>query len=390
MAELATSMRLIRDIATSIAGYQTVPEIVGAIATSLQDMAGDPAITVGIVLDDGPLRLMALDGFDPDTLDRWGSIDREQDVPLTEVLRTGEVLYFSTRDQLLGRYPHLRADVERNHHHAWAAVPLLSEIGPAGTIGLAWTAPKEFSAVERLVLVTLGKLGGEALRRASREIDRSELVVLLADASDEDRIEIARDLHDQSVQRLAAASIRLGSLRMDLADGDVEDLPSRLEVIESEVQAVIRTLRNIIGELHPPDMSGLDLRQSLEDYCEWLFAHGIEYDVRVDVDLAMTDPAADTAFRVATEALSNVMRHSGAQSVSVDIDVVDDGRSLRLVVADDGNGMSREVITSGTGHLGLRTIRQRVEKSGGSLRIEGESDGVTVTVELPVQIDDGA
>ena len=378
----AAALRATRDVASAIAKFHTVPEIVGAIAQSLAQLDGRPSVTVGVTEEDGPLRLMALEGFDPSTLDRWGTIDRAAPVPLTDVLRTGEVLHFRSRAEMLGRYPHLGDDLDRHAHHSWIAIPLMSEIGPSGVVGLAWDHERDFTEVERLFMLTLSKLGGEALRRASRELDREDLVVLLADASENDRVRIAGNLHDQSVQRLAAASIRLGALRMDHAADTSHELDAGMQVVEGEVQEVIRTLRNIIVDLHPPDMTGLGLAQAIGDFAEWLFDGAVAVDVVDDAGLSMTHPVAETAYRVATEALSNVLRHADASAVSVEMRRIEPDRFC-LVVADDGRGLDDPSLTSGAGHLGLRMIRERVAGIGGHLTIDGR-DGVRLSIDLPL------
>lgn len=381
--DLDTAVRAVRDVAIAVASFRTVPEIVGAIAHGLHQLPGPPAVTVGVSLgDDEPVRLMALDGFDPETLDRWGTIDRSANVPLADVLRTGDVLCFGSREAFFAEYPSLREDVERNEHHSWVALPLVSEIGPSGCLGLAWRSEREFDEVEQFYFMTLAKLGGEALRRAGRETDRRDLVLLLAEASDLERIEIARDLHDQSVQRLAAASIRLGSIRMDHF-GDLDpEVRHAITMVESDVQDVIRTLRNIIVNLHPPDMDHLDLGQAIADFAEWLFESRADVSVEDELALPMSEPIAEIAYRVVTEALSNSARHASASAVSVEVRPLGDDR-MEIVVQDDGVGFTGSDTSVGAGHLGLRMIRERVASVGGSHRFE-EHDGVRLEVQLPL------
>ena len=377
------AVRSVRDVAIAVAGFHTVPEIVGATAHGLLQLSGNPSVTVGVSLDDeAPLSIMALEGFDAETMEKWGAIPREVPTPLTDVLRTGEVLYFPSRASIIADYPAIADEVERSVHHSWAALPLLSETGPSGSIGVAWPEEREFSQVERLYLVTLAKLGGEALRRASREIDRSDLVVLLADASDNERVEIARDLHDQSVQRLAAASIRLGSIRMDHLDGLDPELVDAIASVESDVQDVIRTLRNIIVNLHPPSFEDLDLGEAIRDFAEWLFETGADVEVDDTVRLPMSDPVAGVVYRIATEALNNVARHSQAAAVHVLITRDDD--HICLEVSDDGVGFVGSSPATATGHLGLRMIRERVAKAGGTHEFTGDG-GATLTVTLPLR-----
>lgn len=380
--DLESAVVAVRDVAIAVASFRTVPEIVGAIAHGLRQLPGSPAVTVGVALDDeGPLRLMAYDGFDPATIDKWATISRDVPVPLTEVLRTGEVMCWSSRAAFFEDYPDLRDDIEASEHHAWVALPMISEIGPSGCLGMAWDHEREFGDVEQFYFLTLGKLGGEALRRASREIDRRELVLLLADASDHERMEIARDLHDRSVQQLAAASIRIGSVKMDHFGDLAPEVREAITMVEADVQDVIRSLRNIIVNLHPPDMDHLDLGQAVSDFAEWLFESRSDVSVDDDVSLPMSEPIAELSYRIITEALSNAARHAAASAISVRIGQVDVS-SMELVVEDDGVGYDQSQ-RGELGHLGLRMIAERVSSVGGSLDIESD-DGVRLTVRLPL------
>lgn len=380
--DLESAVGAVRDVAIAVASLQTVPEIVGAIAHGLRQLPGEPAVTVGVALDDdGPLRLMAYDGFDPATIDKWMSIPRETPVPLTEVLRTGEVLSWSSREDFFTDYPLVRDDVEASTHHAWVTIPLISETGASGCLGMAWDHEREFGEVEQFYFLTLGKLGGEALRRASREIDRRELVLLLADSSDHERMEIARDLHDRSVQQLAAASIRIGSIKMDHF-GDLDpDLRAAITNVESDVQEVIRSLRNIIVSLHPPDMDDLDLGQAVADFAEWLFESRSDVTVSDEVRLPISDPVADLGYRIITEALSNTARHASASVVNVDITRAAESM-MQIVIADDGVGYDQDRRAE-AGHLGLRMIEERVSSVGGTHMIDSDN-GVRHTVCLPL------
>lgn len=378
------ALQLVSDVAVSVATSRTVPEIVAAVAEGARQLPGHPAVTVGVADDDhGPIRLMALDGFDPTTRERWGTIPRTAPVPLTDVLRTGSAMFIPSLDVFARRYPNLLDEVAVSGHRSWAAVPLQADVGSSGVVGLAWSVEKLFSDEERMFLLVLSKLGGEALRRASRDIDRRELAVLLADASDAERADIARDLHDQSVQRLAAASIRLGSVRADLLGSDDRQLDDVLSSIESEVQQVIRSLRDIIVSLHPPDLVDLTLREAVDDLVEWLFAGRTVVSVHDALGLAMNEPAAKVAYAVIAEALSNVNRHAAASRVTIGLRPAGDNHHYILTVQDDGVGLGTANPPTRRGHLGLQMVRDRVELADGTLTIVGE-DGVRLEATLPL------
>ena len=368
-------------VAISVAAVGTVPEIVAAIASAARQLPGDPSVTVGVVTDGEVLRLAALEGFDPKAMERWGTIPLSVPVPLTDVLRSGEPMYLESQAQMSDRYPQLEPDVSGSGHHRWAAVPLRSPTGSRGAIGLAWGSETAFTDAERLYMQSLANLGGEALRRAGRDLRRRDLVIRLAESSDHERVEIARDLHDHSIQHLAAVLIKLGSLRS--RHGDDDELEVSLHGLERDVQRIIESLRDIITELHPPDISGLSFADAVNDFVSWILAGTLHVTVTDGVGLTMSDDGPREAYRIVQEAVANVYKHAGATSLRIAVETVDDDW-FRLAIVDDGVGMQPEA-RSGAGHLGLRTMRERAESVGGSLSISTApgSAGTTVTAVLP-------
>lgn len=367
----------VEEVALAVATVSQLPDIVANVAHGARRLPGPPAITVGIApRPDEVLRLVALDGFDASTLDKWGTIPTSMSTPLTDVLRTGEPMYFGSRDELLTQYPALAPDVERTDRQRWAAVPLVSPTGPSGVIGLGWSNHETFTEAEQLYLLALGRLGGEAIRRSARDIERRDLVVLLNEASDRERVELARDLHDHSVQRLAAVLIRLGSLQRR---SDTASIGDALVDLERDVQIVVESLRDLIADLDPPDLSGLRLDQAVDEYAGWLLGERVRIVVVGGRDVVLSDKTGATAFRIVQEALSNVAKHAAATSVRVEM-ACSDGW-LQVAVSDDGVGMS-DASRSGAGHIGVRSMNERAESLGGLLTIS-DGPGVTVTARLP-------
>jgi len=367
-------------LAVLLAASATLPDVVGAVAEACRQLPNEPAVSLGLVDDRAnQLRLVALEGFDPLTLDEWGVIPLGSATPLTDALAAGEPLYVASREAMRLKYPHLAADALKSGRRRWAAVPLVSPTGPAGVIGLGWENDDEFTAAERLYLLTLAKLGGEAIRRVARDIERSTLVVRLAEASDRERIEIARDLHDHSVQGLAAVLIRLGALRHEVAP----ELAERLRGLERDVQSAVGALRDVIGDLHPPDMSGLELRAAILDFAAWLFGTDMNITVRGG-GLLLDAEAARVVYRIVQEALSNVHRHAGASNVAVEIELRDG--VLHVVVHDDGVGLP-DATDPGAGHIGVRTMTERARQAGGSVEFATDR-GAVVTVAIPLELPD--
>ncbi|MGW0517765.1 GAF domain-containing protein [Crossiella sp. NPDC003009] len=200
----------------------------------------------------------------------------------------------------------------------------------------------------------------------------------------QERERIARDLHDVIVQRLYAAGVQLELLgrrlagRLDEADAHrIADTVDELDKTIAEVRATVRTLRSA-------DPDGADRAPDLLDSIQAEIAIagellGVQPKLQINGDLtAIPTAVADHARAALREALSNVVRHSGARSVWVRANRDADG--LRLQVADDGCGIPR-----GVTRRGLRHIEERAAAAGGRCRVASSPrSGTTVSWEVPL------
>ncbi|MCT2586646.1 GAF domain-containing sensor histidine kinase [Actinophytocola gossypii] len=198
----------------------------------------------------------------------------------------------------------------------------------------------------------------------------------------QERERIARDLHDVIVQRLYAAGMQLDLLARrparKLARSDATRLAEAVDQLDAsiaDVRAVVRALRT-----PEPDATGTDLAESVRG--EVAIAGellGFPPTLRMDGDL--TDVPADLADHTRAalrEALSNVVRHSGATHVEVHIGR---DRDLTLTVTDDGCG-----IPEGVTHRGLKHLQERATQAGGRCQIASSSRrGTTVTWSAPLE-----
>ncbi len=218
---------------------------------------------------------------------------------------------------------------------------------------------------------------------ARAESERETLLAMLDDAEEAERRRLAEALHDDTIQVLAAANIELGALRR----GSVDPATVRaLEQVEARVRRASRSLRSLVFELYPPDLGSGALASGVQMLADRLF--GERPEVRVDVvdDLvAPPDPATcASVYRVAQEALRNVARH--AQASAVDVRLRADAGWLVLTVHDDGIGIGVDPGEAARrpGHLGLRSMRERAERHGGTLTIEPvHPSGTKVELRIP-------
>ena len=226
--------------------------------------------------------------------------------------------------------------------------------------------------------------GLETLRSAVRlelvAAHRSELLRRLVTAQEEERARIAVDVHDDSVQSLAAVDLRLGMLQRMAEAAAPEMLPS-LAQVQRTVETVAAGLRGLLFELEPADpdvgMAGL-LRDSA--------AHVLEH-ARVDWEVVETHPGRSVpepvrvqALRIVREALVNVRRHARADRVVVTVDARVDG--VEISVADDGVGIPPDLVVRPE-HRGLTAMRDRAELAGGWCELEAAAPGTVVRLWVP-------
>jgi signal transduction histidine kinase len=211
---------------------------------------------------------------------------------------------------------------------------------------------------------------------ARRERQLSRLSRRLLTAQDEERRRIARTLHDDLIQTLAAIKLRLTPQKERLGFevyGEVCDIIDRS----------IEQTRSLAYSVRPPLLDDLGLVPSLERLAESVAA---ESGIAVEVEAYLAERphvgVESLLFFVAREAMQNVVRHADADRVSLDLRA--EGKTLRLAVQDDGVGRHPDDSQG----LGLRGIQERVELSGGAFSIrQAPGGGTIVTVEVPFDAD---
>jgi signal transduction histidine kinase len=213
-----------------------------------------------------------------------------------------------------------------------------------------------------------------------------ELAELVTHAREEERRRIARDLHDDFSQRVAAHAIALSNLKHYLLrkDADIAALARRVDKLQGQAAALGEGIRLIAHQLHPPTIEHGGLEAALRSLCsEFSSLTHLHIDLRVE-GFTRDLPASVTlcCFRVVQEGLRNVAKHARASKVTVKVVASPDQLSLEL--ADDGVGLNGNG-TQQEGGLGLSSMRERVELLSGTFRIaKREPRGTVVRAVLPV------
>jgi len=232
----------------------------------------------------------------------------------------------------------------------------------------------------------------EALRRAKAELESlveqrtsalRQLSSRLLNLQETERRRIARELHDSLGQYLVGLKLNVDMLRQSPAS---EKLWSESEELMQQCIAEVRTLSYL---LHPPTMDAAGFASAARWYIEGFGQRsGIQLTLDAPTDLGRLPDAVELAlFRVLQETLTNVHRHSGASAAHVLI--WEDGKQVVLEIKDNGSGVPEELLkrfqTTGAGMgVGLAGIRERAWELGGSLKVESDSNGTLVRVNIPI------
>ena len=221
----------------------------------------------------------------------------------------------------------------------------------------------------------------EVQLRQSHEQLRS-LSVYLQHVREEERIHIAREVHDELGQALTGLKLELTWLTGRLPR-NLKPLHDKAETMLSRIDDTIQIIRRIATELRPGVLDSAGLVAALEWQAQVFEKQtGIRCLVRSSVRETMWDQDLNTAFfRIFQETLTNIIRH--AKATKVEVRFVELDAVLVLIVKDNGRGISEDEINNTTS-IGLLGMRERAALLGGEVRLRGEPGrGTTVTVRIP-------
>jgi PAS domain S-box-containing protein len=228
----------------------------------------------------------------------------------------------------------------------------------------------------------LGYIGGVTDLTEDRRAQEAlrDLSGRLIGAQEQERARIGRELHDNVSQRLALLAMRVDVLRNSVPPG-AEDMAAGLASLSTATTDISREVHALSHRLHSIKLEALGLVSALRAHCRELSQHGIHVRFSAaNVQNRLPGDIALCLFRVAQEALANVVQHSGVTDARVELS----GRSNEIVlrVADSGRGFDPADPSDG---LGLTSMRERVRLLGGSITVNSKPNGGTV-VEVQVAI----
>ena len=205
----------------------------------------------------------------------------------------------------------------------------------------------------------------------------SDVARKLVEVQEKERARIARELHDDILQRLALLSLEVGQLQENPSEIEPrgKELRKRIGNISADVQAMAH-------DLHPSRLEYLGAVAGMKSWCkDFAERQKLELDFTTNVRIPLPPHIGVSLFRVLQEALQNAVKHSGANRVQVQLRMVSE--ALHLVVRDSGRGFDVRAASRGKG-LGLTSMRERIRLVSGSITIDSKPNGGTaIKVRVP-------
>jgi signal transduction histidine kinase len=374
------AMRATTEISRALAGETDLDIVLELIAKRGRALVGASALLIELVTGDR-IRVAAAAGDVEREI-----VGRDFDVATTVAGRVLETRRPQRLSDELNRSRFESAGLGRFGLTAGAGlfVPLLFRTETPGVlVALNTPGSGDFSDDDERLLTSFATSAASAVVTA-RSVGSERLLAREA-ATEDERRRWARELHDETLQGLGALRLALSAARRA---SDPEVWRGALEDAIAELDTEISNVRGIISDVRPAALDELGLGAAIEALADRIRSRGIDVELDVDLDWeagrAATrheDELETALYRIAQEAMTNGLKHSGAEALVVEISEAEGAAIVR--VHDDGQGFDPSEAPDGFGLVGMR---ERVELLGGSLVIEAAPGaGTTVTARLPVR-----
>ncbi|MGI9148050.1 MAG: histidine kinase [Chloroflexota bacterium] len=251
-------------------------------------------------------------------------------------------------------------------------LPLVYQHEPIGELLLAPRAPGEtFGHADRRLLDDLARQAGVAAHAVRLTADPRRSRERIVAAREEERRRLRRDLHDGLGPMLGGLTLKV-DVAYDLVERDPAAARALLRALKVQAQVAIADIRRLVYALRPPALDDLGLVGALRADVTQYEPGGLRVKIEEPGVLPVLPAAVEVAaYRIAQEALANVVRHAGARSCCIRLSVGDG--TLDLEVADDGSGLPADP----RGGMVLTSMRERAEELGGHCTFTSPPEGGT-------------
>lgn len=285
-------------------------------------------------------------------------------------------------------------EIKREKKESMVAVPLFLKDKLIGIIAVFSSEPRDYSKEIVNLLAILARQAGISIENAQlykytrkKQLLVEKLLSKLIQAQEEERKRIAAEIHDTIAQSLVSILTKVQTCQ-SLIKKDPKKIAQKLEELKALAAENVQEVRQIIFDLRPSSLDDLGLIPSLENYIK-----RFERDNKITVEFIVNNrnrrlpTTVETAvFRLTQEALTNIKKHSKADSVLIRLNL--DPKMVNLRVSDNGEGFDWEKVTKrfilGDTH-GLQGMKERVSLLGGTFKVTtGKGKGCCVNAQIPL------
>lgn len=224
-------------------------------------------------------------------------------------------------------------------------------------------------------------------RLRQRQAETADIFRQMLGAQEDERKRLSRDIHDVLAQTLATCHYRAETCALIL-DRDPDAARNDMVEVAALISSTLDQVRDIIFDLRPSALDRGGLADAIEAYIDRMVGIGqaVQFSVSEEADTSDVDDAIKTAlYRIAQEAVSNVLHHSGAGHARVRVDRRRDFIELTISDAGDGFDTEKAALAEADGHIGLASMRERCELLGGSFEVDSKPGrGTQVRARVPL------
>ncbi|MGH3070709.1 MAG: GAF domain-containing sensor histidine kinase [Gaiellaceae bacterium] len=367
-------LEALNEVGTALASEIELARLLELIARRLRGLIGARLVTIALPAGDGTLRVEAADGNGAAEivgmqLERAGSksgrvLERRRAERVDSLLDDPEVDQETARR--LGVHTGLFAPLVAGGRPIGVIVAHDREGADARFTDTDLRLAETFAPRAAVAVDLSARVAGDALRR-------------VVEAQELERRRLARELHDQTGQELT--SVLLGLKAVEEAKSEVERAEA-LAAVREQVVGTLHDVRRLAVELRPKALDDFGLEAALERLRDTFSEQtGMRVDLESQLGGRLPSDVETALYRIVQEALTNVVKHAQASSVSIVL--AQTNRAVTAVIEDDGRGFDPEERVDGLGLLGMD---ERLALLGGKLKLESSPGaGATIVAEVPLR-----
>jgi PAS domain S-box-containing protein len=333
--------------------------------------------TVAVLVENGTmLEIVNRHGLSQESFEKYRRTPLNMTGPLNDAVRSGDLIWIETLEDYVARYPHFEDAIKRNGSRSTICLPLKVNEKIIGGFSLSFPVNKFRTQAEEAFFMALAQQCAQSLERAYLQEQAQEVAAL------QERQRLARDLHD-AVSQVLFSSTAIAETVPRMWTHDPTKAVDQLNNVVMLNRAAMAEMRTLLWELRPETIVRTDLSQLLEQLLKAVKGRKmIETELKVDGSEVLLPEEVHIAFyRIAQEAINNVVKHSKASRIQVGFNFATD--QVILNIHDNGQGFDTRQVASG---MGQTTMRERAKAINSVFNLESETGSgthITLTWNVP-------